>query len=65
MHGFAVSSAELSLRGLLTGVSPANSLFEEDLVSICNVDFNEGPQFSRFEIVFVSIFFDANILVNF
>ena len=65
LHGFAVSSAELSLRGLLTGGSPANSLFEEDLVSIFNLDFNAGLQFSRFGIVFVSIFFDANILVNF
>ena len=65
LHGFAKSSAELSVRGLLTGGSPANSLLDEDLVSLFNLDFIAGPRFSRFEIIFVSIAFDANILVNF
>ena len=65
LHGFAESSAELSRPGLVTGGSPANSLLGEDLVSLFNLDFNARPQFTCFEIVFISIVFDANILVNF
>ena len=61
LHGFA----ELSRPGLLTGGSPANSLLGEDLVSLFNLDFNARPQFTCFEIVFISVVFDANILVNF
>ena len=65
MHGFAESSAELSVRGLVTGGSPANSLLDEDLVGLFNLDFNAVARFSRFEIIYVTIVFDANILVNF
>ena len=65
LHGFAESSAELSVRGLLTAGSPANSLRDQDLVSLFNLNFDAGPRFSCFEIVFVSIVFDANVLVNF
>ena len=65
MHGFAESSAELSVRGLVTGGSPANSLLDEDLVGLFNLDFNAVARFSRLEIIYVSIVFDANILVNF
>ena len=42
------------MRGLLTGGSPANSLLDEDLVSLFNLDFIAGPRFSRFKIVFFS-----------
>ena len=34
LHGFEKPSAELSVRGPLTGGSPANSLLKEDLVSL-------------------------------
>ena len=54
LHGVAKSSAELSVRGLLTGGSPANSLLDEDLVSLFNLDFIAGPRFSPFKIVFFS-----------
>ena len=43
LHGFAKSSAELSVRGLLTRGSPANSLLDEDLVSLFNLDFIAEP----------------------
>ena len=65
LPNFAKSSAELSVRGILAGGSPDNSLLDKDLVSFFNLDFIAGPQFFCFEIVFVSIVFDANILVNF
>ena len=52
------------MRGHLTGGSPANSLLDKDLVSLFNLDFVAGPQFSCF-VAFVSIVFHANILVSF
>ena len=53
LHGFAKSSAELSVRGLLTGGSPANILIDEDLVTLFNLYFIAGPGFSHFQIVFL------------
>ena len=65
MHGFAKSLSELSVRDLLTCGGPANSLLDEDVVSLYDLDFIAEPRFSRFEIVFVSIVFDDNILIIF
>ena len=53
------------MRGLLTHGSPANSLLDRDLAGLINLDFIQGAQFSRFEVVFGSTVFDVKLLVIF
>lgn len=53
------------MRGLLPNGSPANSLLYKDLAGLINLNFSEGAQFSRFEIVFGSTVFDVKLLVIF